>query len=257
MKIFEINLYWINIAPTYYGLMYLLWFLAWYYIIKKRNKIFINIMDKSLTKILLDDLVFYIFLWVILWWRLGYILFYNFSFYINNWINIFKIWEWWMSFHGWVIWVIIAMIIFVRKYKLNFYNVSDQVTSVLPIWLWLWRIWNYLNKELLGFSTYNWPLSVDWKFPSPLVEFLLEWVVLFIILNYFYKKKKFNWQISSLFLILYWIFRMIVEIFFRQPDKQIWYIYWFITIWELLTIPMILFWILFYFYLNNKKNEHK
>jgi len=122
MVLFSIELFWITIAPTYYWLMYLIGFLAWYYIIKKRNKIFINIMDKSFTKILLDDLVFYIFLWVILWWRLWYVIFYNFRFYFENLLDIFKIWEWGMSFHGWVIWVIIAMYIFARKYKLNFYN---------------------------------------------------------------------------------------------------------------------------------------
>ncbi len=255
MTIFNVELYWFTIAPTYYWLMYLIWFLAWYYIIKKRNKIFINIMDKSLTKLLLDDLVFYIFLWVILGWRIWYVLFYNFSHYFSNPIDILKIWEWWMSFHGWVLWVIIAMWLFVRKYKLNFLNVADQVTSILPIWIWLGRIWNYLNKELLGFSNYYWPFSINWRFPSPLLEFLLEWVVLYIILNIVYKKKQFHWQIAALFLILYWIFRIFIELLFREPDIHIWYIYWFLTIWEILTVPMVVFWLFYYFYL--RYNEYK
>lgn len=237
MEIFEITLFGINIAPSYYGLMYAIWFLSGYYIIKKR---------KFIDNKLLDDLLIYIVLWVVLWWRLWYILFYNFNSYINNPLDILKVWEWWMSFHGWVLWVILTMILFARKYKINFYKLADEITAVLPIWLWLGRIWNYLNKELLGFSWYTGPLNIDWKFPSPLVEALLEWLVLFIILNLVYKKKKFNWQIASLFLILYGTFRIFVEIFFREPDIQIWYIAWFFTMWEILSLPMIIIWIYFY-----------
>jgi len=214
-------------------------------------------MDKSLTKLLLDDLLFYTFLWVIIWGRLWYVIFYKLNYYLLNPIDILKVWEWWMSFHWWLIWVIIAIYIFSKKFKLNFYNISDQVTSVLPIWLWLWRIWNYINKELLWFENYYWPFSVDWKFPSPLLEFVLEWVILFLILNYVYKKKQFHWQIASLFLIFYWIFRLFVEIFFRTPDAHIWYLFWYLTIWELLTIPMVLYWILYYFYLKRINYEFK
>lgn len=241
MTIFDITIFWLHIAPTYYGLMYAIAFLAWYYIIKSRNVI-------NWEK--LDDLFLYIFLWVVLWWRFGYVFFYDFSNYLTSLLNILKIWEWWMSFHGWVIWVIIAMILFARKYKISFYRVADEVTAILPIWLWLWRIWNYLNKELLWYSPYNWFLSVQkewiWYFPSPLLESFLEWFVLYFILRYFYNKKHYNWQIASLFLIFYWIFRIFVEAFFRTPDSNIGYILWFLTMWEILSIPMILAWIYFY-----------
>ena len=249
MTIFDINIFWLHIAPSYYWLMYALWFALWYYIVKKR---WIIKWD------LLDDLLFYIFLWVIWGWRLWYVLFYNFNYYINNIIDILKVWEWWMSFHGWVIGVIIAMILFSRKNNISFYRVADEVTAILPIWIWLGRIWNYLNKELLWFSPYNWLLAIQKNninyFPSPLLEALLEWLVLYIILYYYYKRKRSNWQLASLFLIIYWIFRLIVEIFFRTPDSHIWYILIYFTMWELLTIPMILFWLYFYFKLDNKKN---
>ena len=250
MKIFDITLFWIHIAPSYYWLMYALGFLAWYYIIKYR---------KQIPEKILDDLLIYIVLWVVLWWRLGYVLFYNFSYYLNNPINIFKVWEGGMSFHGWVIWVIIAMILFSKKYKINFYKLADQIALVLPIWLGLWRIWNYLNKELLGFSPYYWPLNINWRFPSPLLEMFLEWIILFIILNYLYIKiplskpfpqrekglVRFDWQIASLFLIFYWIFRIFVEAFFRMPDDFIWYIWWYFTLWEIYSLPMIIIWIYF------------
>ena len=246
MSIFTITIFWITLSPSYYWLMYALWFLAWYYIIKKRSIIAWN---------KLEDLFLYIVFWVILWWRLGYILFYNIANYIENPFNIFKVWEGWMSFHWWVIWVIVAMLLFSYTKKINFYKVADQVTLVLPIWLWLWRIWNYLNNELLWFWWYNWFLAVYknwiWYFPSSLVEMLLEWITLFIILNYLYKNISLKkWQIASLFLILYWIFRIVVEIFFRMPDVQIWYIYGFLTMWEILSIPMIVIWACLFFKLK-------
>jgi phosphatidylglycerol:prolipoprotein diacylglycerol transferase len=248
MTIFEINIFWFTLAPSYYWLMYAIWFMSWYYIISKR---------KFIESAKLDDLFLYIVFWVILWWRFWYILFYNLSGYLSKPLDIFKVWEWWMSFHWWVIGVIIAMYIFSKKYKIDFFKLADQITLVLPIWLWLGRIWNYLNKELLWYGWYDWFLAVYknwiWYFPSTLVEFFLEWIVLFLILNVLYYKKKLSkWVIASLFLIFYWLFRIFVEIFFRMPDVQIWYIYWYFTMWEILSMPMIIIWWFLFFKLNNK-----
>ncbi len=251
MTIFELNLFWINIAPSYYWLMYAIWFIAWYYIILKR---WFLVAEK------LDNLFIYIFAWVVLGWRFGYILLYNFEYFLSNPSSLFKIWEWWMSFHWGVIWVIIAMIIFSKRNKINFYKLADQITLVLPIWLGLWRIWNYLNWELLWYSGYSGFLSVNNRFPSPLLEALLEWLVLFIILNLVYRRNKksegkfgFDWQIASLFLIFYWVFRIFVEAFFRMPDSHIWYIWWYFTLWEIYSLPMIIFGLYFYFKLRKKK----
>ena len=248
MTIFEFTIFWFTIAPTYYGLMYAIWFMAGYHIIKKRAII-------SSEK--MDDLFFYIFLGVVLWGRLWYIFFYNLSEYISHPLNIFKVWEWWMSFHWWAIWVLLAMYFFSRKHKTNFLVLADQITLILPIWLWLWRIWNYLNKELLWFSPCNWFLSIEKNgvgyFPSPLVEVLLEWVVLYFILLYFYKKNHNSWQIGALFLIFYGLFRILVEIFFRTPDSQIWYIFKYFTMWSLLSLPMLVIWVILYF--RFKKNK--
>lgn len=247
MHIFSISFFWLTIAPTYYWLMYVLWFVISYYILEKR---------KILSLENLDDLFLYIFFWVILWWRIWYILFYNFSYYSQNLIEILKIWEWWMSFHWWAIWVIIAMIIFSKKYKFSFLKLSDNIVSVLPIWLFFGRIWNYLNKELLWFQ-YTGFLRVEknWNyyFPSPLIEAFLEWIILFIILFFINKYKKIDWIIASSFLIFYSIFRIFVEIFFRSPDAQIWYIYWFLTMWEILSSIMLFSGIIIFIYLKKKK----
>jgi len=247
MKIFDITILWIHITPSYYWLMYALGFLLWYYIIKSR---------KIISEKILDDLLMYIVIAVVLGWRIGYIIFYNLNYYVANPLDIFKVWEWWMSFHWWVIWVIIAMIVFSKKYNISFYKLGDQITLVLPIGLWLGRIWNYLNKELLGFSNYYWPLNINWRFPSPLIEMLLEWIILFLILNYLYIKKKDSfkpWQIASLFLIFYWIFRIIIEAFFREPDANIWYILNYFTLWEIYSLPMIIIWIILFIKLKNEK----
>jgi len=262
MIIFEFDIFWLTVAPSYYGFMYVLWFLFWYFIIKYRKKYIFSRVRKpaypTKNNHLLDDLFIYIFFWVIIWWRLWYILFYNLSFYLSNLFDILKIWEWWMSFHGWVIGVIFAMFLFAKRYRINFFSLSDEVVSVVPIWLWLWRIWNYLNGELLWFSPYNWFLAVYknwvWYFPSPILEAILEWLVLFVILNYFYNRnylnnKWFQGQVSFLFLILYWFFRIFVELFFRVPDSNIWYLFWVFTVWEILSIPMVIFGVVWYWFL--------
>lgn len=248
MPIFELNIFWIIVSPSYYWLMYGLSFIIWYLILKKR---------KIINWDMLDDLLFYIFLGVILWGRLGYVLFYNFNYYIDNIFAIFKIWEWWMSFHGGVIWVITAMFFFSKKHKLNYYKLADEVIYILPLGLFLWRIWNYINKELLWYSDYTWPLAVYKEnigyFPSPLLEAFLEWIILFILLFFIDKYKQFSGQVACVFLIGYGISRIFVEMFFRQPDNHIWYVFWFLTIGEILTLPMIIWWVYFYYKLNKLK----
>jgi len=167
MYIFELNLFWFHIAPSYYWLMYVIWVIVWYFHIKRKK-----IVDKSL----LDTLIFYWVLSIIIGWRLWYMLFYDLKYYIDNPINILKIWQWWMSFHWWLIWVIIWVIIFCKKYKYYFFKVIDEFAYIVPIWILAWRIWNYINKELLWYPNYNWLFAIYknwiWYFPSPLLEAL-------------------------------------------------------------------------------------
>lgn len=252
MTIFEINLFWLTIAPSYYWLMYVLAFVSWYYYIKYK---------KILSENQLDSLVTYVFFWMILWWRFGYILFYDLPYYLNNILDIFKVWNWWMSFHWWFLWVVLAVIIFCKKNKLSFWMLIDELAVITTAWLFFWRIWNYLNKELLGFANYNWFLSVSkwWinYFPSPLLEALLEWIVLWIILFFINKHKKYFWKTSAFFLIWYWTFRIIVEIFFRTPDPQLWYFLNFLTMGTILSIPMIILWFILIAILSKKNIINK
>lgn len=251
----EIPIFWFHIFLSYYGAMYAISFLIWYIIIKRRGKIVFFASHKVLkNSVLVDNLCFYIFLWVVLWGRVGYVLFYNFFGYLSSPLDILKIWEGGMSFHGGVIWVIIAMIFFCIKYRLHFYSLADEVTAILPIWLWLWRVGNYLNKELLGFGPYDWWFAVYQNgigyFPSPLLEAVLEWVLLCMILNFVYVKKQFAGQIATLFLILYGIFRIFVEFFFRSPDAHLWYIFAWMSLGFVLSIPMVIVWVFLYWKLS-------
>ena len=244
MKIFEISIFGFTLAPTYYWLMYALTFLWGMYYIKKLWKY---------TDSQRESLFFYIFFWVILWGRLWYIVFYNLGAYIADPLSIFKIWEWGMSFHGWALGMSIAVFLFARKYKLKLWNIADDLALIVPLWLFLWRIGNYINKELLWFP-YEWALAVRTSqgsfFPSPLLEAFLEWVVIYLILRHIYSRKKFHGQLLSIFLILYGVFRILIELFIRTPDIHIWYYFGFLTQGSLLSLPMIVIWAVLYYHLS-------
>lgn len=254
MPIFTLDIFGFSFAPSYYGLMYILGFSFCYGILLYRAR-YIFSSGADLFKKSREDLLWYIFLGVIIGGRLWYVLFYNFSYYFHNFWEFFYIWEWGMSFHWWVLWVIVGMFFYVKKYWGNIFSLWDEITAVLPIWLWLWRIGNYINKELLGFAPYDWWFAVYkngvWYFPSPLVEAVLEWLLLFIVLNFVYYKKQFTGQIAALFLILYWIFRMFVEFFFRSPDVHLWYMFSSVSLGFLLSIPMVFVWFFLYWRLRS------
>ncbi|HBB26868.1 TPA: prolipoprotein diacylglyceryl transferase [Candidatus Gracilibacteria bacterium] len=248
MSIFSITLFGIHIAPSWYGLMYALGFLAGYFILRSR---------KILSETELESLIFFVFLGVLLGGRLGYVLFYNLPHYLAHPIEILYTWHGGMSFHGGVIGVVIAMILFTRIHKKSFLSISDHVTSILPIGLGLGRIGNYLNGELLGFANYTGPFAVEKNgisyFPSPLLEATLEGVILFGILYFLSKKKMFSGKIASSFLVWYGIFRFSIE-FIRTPDVGLGYLTFGLTMGQILSIPMILIGTALYFYF---KTSHK
>jgi prolipoprotein diacylglyceryl transferase len=177
-----------------------------------------------------DDLISYIIIGVIVGGRLGYVLFYNPTFYIENILEIFKLWKGGMSFHGGLIGVVVTTYIFTKKKHLNFRVYFDTISCVAPIGIFLGRIANFVNGELYGIPTEKpWGIifpKVDniSRHPSQIYEALLEGVALFFVLNFFVGKKIFNHGgISFLFLILYGVFRIISEKF-REPDEHIGYI---------------------------------
>ena len=176
-----------------------------------------------------DDLIIYLVIGIILGGRLGYIFFYNLEYYIQNFPEIFKIWQGGMSFHGGLIGIIISIIFFSKKTKINFFKFSDIVSCVAPIGIFLGRVANFINGELYGkVSTLPWsvifPNGGDvGRHPSQIYEAILEGLVLFILINYLALKKELLFKtgyISGLFLILYSILRIFSENF-REPDMHI------------------------------------
>lgn len=248
MSIFEVSIFSIQIAPTWYGMMYAIGFLASYEYIKKNGY-----LKREDT----DSLLLYIFCGVILGGRIGYVILYNFSYFLEHPLEIFATWNGGMSFHGWAVGVIIAIFLFAWKKKYRVFDVSDPIVTILPLALGLGRIGNLINQELLGFFPYTWPFAIVRSgisyFPSPLLEASLEWWILLIIMllwKYFEKKRgRRPGYASALFLGWYGIFRLFAE-FFRLPDVQIGYLFssdW-ITLGMIYTLPMIfgsilVFWI--------------
>ena len=175
-----------------------------------------------------DDYLTFLIIGIIIGGRLGYVIFYNFNFYVNNLLDILKIWEGGMSFHGGLIGIIIASILFARKNGQDYFLYLDQVSLVAPIGIFFGRLSNFINSELYGI-----PSEVPWavtfiqidnlsRHPSQLYEAISEGIILFLILLYFRNKNFLNKPglISGLFLIFYSIFRFFIE-FTREPDTHI------------------------------------
>ena len=242
-----------SLEIRWYSLAYIMGILVGWYLAKK---FFINynIYNKF------DDYVTYIIIGLILGGRFGYVLFYNLSFYINNPLDIFKFWQGGMSFHGGVLGIIIASILFARRNNDNVYEYLDIVALLSPIGIFFGRLANFINSELYG-TTSNVPWSVIFvkvdnltRHPSQLYEAVLEGIILFLILMYFRKKKFLSkpGTISGLFLIFYSIFRFFVE-FYRVPDDQIGYLALNLSIGQIISLVFLIIGTTI-FYL---KNENK
>ena len=206
-----------------------------------------------------DDYITYLIVGIIIGGRIGYVLFYNFEFYINNLLNILKVWEGGMSFHGGVIGVVISTILFAKKNKKNTFLYLDIIALVAPIGIFFGRIANFINSELYGTIT-SLPWAVTFvqidnqpRHPSQIYEAILEGLILFLILLYFKSRGNLSKPglISGLFLIFYSTFRFIVE-FFRLPDDQLGYLIFNLTMGQLISLIFLLIGSIIFL---SKKNE--
>jgi phosphatidylglycerol:prolipoprotein diacylglycerol transferase len=240
----------------WYGLMYLLGFVAGWLLGRLRAG---RPAYPLWTREMVDDIVFYIVVGIIAGGRLGYMLFYGFDAILANPLNIFKVWEGGMSFHGGLIGVLIAMGLFARKHRLHFFQVGDFIAPLVPPGILFGRIGNFINGELWGHATVvPWGMRLpcerfpeycaglapgsDWSMalhPSQLYEAGLEGVLLFLLLWWFSSRPRPMMAVSGMFLLLYGLFRFAVE-FVRVPDAHIGYLAfdWF-TMGQLLSTPMI------------------
>jgi phosphatidylglycerol---prolipoprotein diacylglyceryl transferase len=226
------------LAIRWYGLMYLIGFVAAWWLGRRRAAV-----PGAVLKVeQIDDLIFYGALGVILGGRLGSMFFYNFDQVLADPLSIFRIWEGGMSFHGGLLGVIVAMAWWGRSIGVGFLPLMDFVAPIVPIGLGAGRIGNFVNGELWGKPTdVPWAVVVDGvpRHPSQLYEALLEGAVLFALLWLFSRRPRPVMAIAGLFLLLYGLARFAVE-FVRLPDAHIGYLAggWF-TMGMLLTLPMI------------------
>ena len=238
----------------WYSLAYILGIIIGWILCKK---IFIKNLDINQK---FDDYITYLIIGIIIGGRLGYVLFYNFNYYINNILDIFKIWQGGMSFHGGLLGIIIASILFAKKNNQDAFVYTDLVSLVAPIGIFFGRLANFINSELYGKVT-----EVPWaitfvqvdnlsRHPSQLYEAIFEGIILFILLLYF-RNKNFLAKpglISGLFLIFYSVFRFCIE-FFRVPDEQIGYLIFNLSMGQIISLVFIMIGTII-FYL---KNENK
>ena len=233
----------ISLGPLqihWYGLMYVVGFIAAWWLGRRRaHRVGLKHDD-------IGDLLFYGALGVVIGGRLGYVLFYGLEQLLADPLWLFKVWEGGMSFHGGLVGVLIAMVVFARKHHLAFLQVSDFIAPLVPIGLGAGRLGNFINHELPGrVSELPWAMAFAHlgpqpRHPSALYEFALEGVVLFAVLWWFSRQQRQRGLISGLFLLLYGTFRFAVE-FVRLPDPQIGFIAFdWLTMGQLLTLPMLI-----------------
>ena len=244
----------ISFEIRWYSLAYILGIIIGWILCKK---IFIKNLDINQK---FDDYITYLIIGIIIGGRLGYVLFYNFSYYINNILDIFKIWQGGMSFHGGLLGIIVASILFAKKNNQDLFVYTDLVSLVAPIGIFFGRLANFINSELYGKVT-EVPWAVTFvqvdnlsRHPSQLYEAFFEGIILFILLLYF-RNKNFLAKpglISGLFLIFYSVFRFCVE-FFRVPDEQIGYLIFNLSMGQIISLVFIMIGTIV-FYL---KNENK
>lgn len=249
MPIIILHIWSFTFAPTWYGLMYALSFYG-FFLVMKRQKI----SEKNIDILLLSTL-----LGVIIWWRMGYIFLYNFSYYRDHVIEIFMPWRGGMSFHGGAIWVILAWYYTAYRMKISFLKLSDQFVWIVPFWLLLWRIGNFINNELFWLPGYSkwWAKMIDGisYFPTPLLEWFLEWFILWGVLCWKKRHITYPGQLGVWFLGWYGIFRFVTE-FFRTPDIQIGYLVgnW-MTLGHILSLWMIVTSVSLHFFLSWRKKQ--
>ena len=246
----------------WYSIAYILAIiLGWMYAYRIINKTLVVNNFSQIKTSHFDDLILYLILGIVLGGRLGYIFFYNLEYYLNNTYEMLQIWKGGMSFHGGLIGVIAAALIFSKQNNVKFFSLTDIIACVSPIGLFLGRIANFINGELFGKAS-NLPWAVIFpeagniaRHPSQIYEAILEGIFLFFLINFFAIKKKLLFKtgyVSSIFLICYSLLRIFAENF-REPDPQIGYFFNYFSMGMFLSFLTLFVGFLIIFFI--KKNE--
>ena len=242
-----------SLKIQYYAVTWLL-SAVFIYLFLSRNKI---ITEIGLNNDDVNDMVFLygLFFGAMCGGRIGYMFFYGTNQLISDPLSLFYIWQGGLSFHGGLVGVILSLLLFCKRKKIEFLRLMDGVALSMPIGLGLVRIGNFLNGELYGKAT-----NGEWGFifptdpfgllrhPSQLYESFGEGLVLFVILLIISKFTKIKGMVSSCFLIFYGLIRFIIE-FYRQPDAHIGYVAFdSLSMGQILCLPMILIGIVMFIY---------
>ena len=231
------------LAVRWYALSYVVGIiLAWRYVIHLARR-----APGRMSRAQLDDFLVWATLGVILGGRLGYILFYKPGYFIENPLQILVLWQGGMSFHGGLLGVIAAIVLFARRRKLDWRSVGDFVACAAPIGLFLGRIANFINGELYGrVSDVPWAMvfphgGPDPRHPSQLYQAALEGLILFAVLFVLVRKTdalERPGRLGGAFLIGYGIARILGEMF-REPDAHLGLIFFGTTMGQLLSLPVL------------------
>lgn len=230
------------ISIHWYGVMYLIGFIAFIVLGKYRAR---HDAWRGWNEAMVDDAIFYGALGVVLGGRIGYVLFYQTSYFLQHPLDIFAVWQGGMSFHGGFLGVLVAMLWFAKKYHQHWLALMDFIAPLVPLGLGAGRLGNFINGELWGRPTLS-----DWgmifpqvdnlnRHPSQLYEFALEGIVMFVLLWLYSRKPRAIGSVSALFLLAYGSFRFIVE-FTRQPDANLGLLSLGLSMGQWLSVPMIL-----------------
>ena len=247
-EIFSLEIRWYSLSYII-GLVF-----GWYF---AKNKL----IKDSTQKEYFDDYITYLIVSIILGGRLGYVIIYDPIYFISNPVEIIKIWQGGMSFHGALIGIIIGTYFFCKNRNQNIFIYLDVVAVCSPVGIFLGRISNFINSELYGIET-NLPWSVKFvkiddlnRHPSQIYEAIFEGVVLFIILNMLFSRlKNTPGIISGYFLILYSFFRFVIE-FFRAPDQQLGYLFFNLSMGQIISCIALTCGLIIIYYKNANRTQ--
>ena len=277
------SIFWINVYR--YWIFYLIGFvLAYCFLLFVWKKKYFHKFPKlqNLLENDLETLFIILILWVLIWWRLGHVLIYDFQYFIDNPLDIFKIWQWWMSFIWWILWVVLWVTLFIWKKKFSrkeYIILLDLMCCILPLCIAFWRLWNFLNQELYWTIFNNplwrsewvvWTLTSLWflhvydkidsslRINTNLLSIIFEWILLFItLIIIFIKQIKSNkrkiWKIWVIFLLRYSIIRFLFE--YLRQDSQSEFI-WPFTRSQRFFVIFIITWIIITICLNRHPKEN-
>ncbi|WP_126447027.1 prolipoprotein diacylglyceryl transferase [Sulfuricystis multivorans] len=231
------------LAVRWYGLMYLVAFLAFLWLGKRRVQ---SQPWHGLTPRDIDDLLFYGVLGVVIGGRLGQVLFYEPAYYFAHPLEIFAVWKGGMSFHGGFLGVLVAVGLYAKRHGLGFWQLTDFIAPLVPIGLMLGRIGNFINGELWGrpaSAELPWAMvfpHVDTlpRHPSQLYQAFAEGLLLWMLLWWFSSTQRPRMQVSAVFLMGYGVARWCGE-YFREPDHGIFGLSYVVSMGQWLSLPMI------------------